>query len=214
MLSRAFITGRMCGVECFVRTTRVGGSGACGIFRRCRLRFGKRDLASSFFPCEFFNAPVALGLSSVDFWPVTSPLRRPIVVAFLIHWMTVGRRLYRGKRRWVSYQRMCFRVGVGCFFGLWARGGGGGGFPSSGCDFRVGVGCFSVRGPAPSFPWECFIVVATLGSSSVDFFQATSPPRRPNVVACTHRGVSVGRWTWFFQGQTGGGFPFGGCAYG
>jgi hypothetical protein len=54
-----------------------GGSGACGIFRRCRLHFGKRDLASSFFPCEFFNAPVALGLSSVDFWPVTSPLRRP-----------------------------------------------------------------------------------------------------------------------------------------
>jgi len=35
---------------------------------------------------------------------------------------------------------------------------------SSGCDFRVGVGCFSVRGPAPSFPWECFVVVATLGS--------------------------------------------------
>jgi hypothetical protein len=95
-----------------------GGSGACGIFHRCRLRFGKRDLASSFFPCEFFNAPVALGLSSVDFWPVTSPLRRPNVVACLIHWMIIGRRLYRGKRRWVSYQRMCFRVGVGCFFGF------------------------------------------------------------------------------------------------
>jgi hypothetical protein len=192
-----------------------GGSGACGIFRRCRLHFGKRDLASSFFPCEFFNAPVALSLSSVDFWPVTSPLRRPTAVACLIHWMIVGCHLYRGKRRWVSYQRMCFRVGVGHFFGLWARGGGGGGeFPSSRCDFRVGVSCFSVRDPAPYFPWECFIVVATLGSSSVDFFQVTSPPRRSNVVACTHRGVPVGRWTWFFQGQTGGGFPSGGCAYG
>jgi len=88
------------------------------------VHFGRRDLASSFFPCEFFNAPVALGLSSVDFWQVTSPLRRPIAVAFLIHWMIVGRRLYRGKRRCVSYQRMCFRVGVARFFGLWARGGG------------------------------------------------------------------------------------------
>jgi len=95
-----------------------GGSGACGIFRQCRLRFGKRDLASSFFPCEFFNAPVSLGLSSVDFWSVTSPLRRPTAVPCLIHWMIVGRRLYRGKKRWVSYQRMCFRVGVGCFFGF------------------------------------------------------------------------------------------------
>lgn len=108
---------------------------------------------------------------------------------------------------------MCFWVGVGRFFGLWARGGRGG-FPSSRCDFWVGVSCFSVRGPAPSFPWECFVVVATLGSSSVDFFQAISPPQRPNSVACTHRGVSVRRWTWFFQGQIGGGFPFGGCAYG
>jgi hypothetical protein len=51
----------MCGVGCFVRTTRVGGSGSCGILRWCRLRVGRRDLASSFFPCEFFNAPVALG---------------------------------------------------------------------------------------------------------------------------------------------------------
>ena len=97
MLSRAFITGRMCGVGCFVRTTRVGGSGACGIFRWCRLRFGRRDLASSFFPCEFFNAPVALGLSSVDFWSVTSPLRRPTAVACLIHWMIVGASFVQGK---------------------------------------------------------------------------------------------------------------------
>jgi hypothetical protein len=190
-----------------------GGSGAFGIFRWCRLHFGRRDLASSFFPCEFFNAPVALGLSSVDFWPVTSPLRRRTVVTCLIHWMIVGCRLYRGKRRWVSYQRMCFWIGVGLFFGLWARGGGGG-FPSSRCDFWVGVSFFSVRGPTPSFPWECFIVVATLGSSSVDFCQAISLPQRPNSVACTHRGVSVRRWTWFFQGQIGGGFPFDGCAYG
>jgi hypothetical protein len=67
-----------------------GGSGACGIFHRCRLRFGKKDLASSLFPCEFFNASVALGLSSVDFWPVTSPLRHLTAVACLIHWMIVG----------------------------------------------------------------------------------------------------------------------------
>ena len=88
------------------------------------------------------------------------------------------------------------------------------GFLPVGCDFWVGVSCFSVRGPAPSFPWECFVVVVTLGSSGVDFCQAISPPQRPNSVACTHRGVSVRRWTWFFQGQIGGGFPFGGCAYG
>ena len=85
---------------------------------------------------------------------------------------------------------------------------------SSGCDFQVDIGCFSVRGPAPSFPWEFFFVVATLGSSSVDFFQVTSPPWHSNVVACTHHGVPVGRWTWFFQRKTGGGFPSGGCAYG
>ena len=48
----------------------------------------------------------------------------------------MGRRLYRGKRRWVSYQRMCFRVGVGRFFGLWERGGRGG-FPSSRRAFSV-----------------------------------------------------------------------------
>ena len=97
MLSRAFITGRMCGVGCFVRTTRVGGVVPVGFFRWCRLRFGRRDLASSFFPCEFFNAPVALGLSSVDFWPVTSPLRRPTAVPCLIHWMIVGVSFVQGK---------------------------------------------------------------------------------------------------------------------
>jgi hypothetical protein len=97
MLSNAFITGRMCGDECFVRTTRVGGSGVCGSFRGCRLCFGKRDLASSFFPYEFFNAPMALGLSSVDFWLVTSPLWHPIVVTFLIHWMIIGALFLHGK---------------------------------------------------------------------------------------------------------------------
>jgi hypothetical protein len=150
---------------------RVGGSGGCAFLVGVSF-FLVRDLTSSFFPCDFFNALVALGLSSVDFRPVTSPLRHPNVVTCLIHWKTVGRHLYRGKRRWVSYQRMCFWVGIGFFFGLWERGGG---FPSSGCDFWVGIGFFLVRGPIPSFPWECFIVVATLGSSSVDFRQVTSP---------------------------------------
>jgi hypothetical protein len=65
---------------------------------------------------------------------------------------------------------------------------------STACWFAI-VECLGV------LRWECFIVVATLDSSSVDFFQATSPPRHPNVVACTHRGVPIGRWTWFFQGR-------------
>jgi len=114
-----------------------------------------RDLTSSFFPYEFFNALVALGLSSVDFWSVTSPLQCLIVVTFFIHWMIVGHHLYKGKRRWVSYQWMCFQVGVDCFFGLWERGGG---FPSSGCDFWVNISCFFERGPTPYF---------FLGSSSL-----------------------------------------------
>ena len=116
MLSRAFITGRMCGVGCFVRTTRVGGSGSCGILRWCRLRFGRRDLASSFFPCEFFNAPVALGLSSVDFWPVTSPLRRPTAVPCLIHWMIVGVSFVQGKEE----VGVCFLVRWECFVETWS----------------------------------------------------------------------------------------------
>jgi len=191
-----------------------GGSGACGIFRWCRLHFGRRDLASSFFPCEFFNAPVALGLSSVDFWPVTSPLRRPTAVACLIHWMIVGASFVQGKEEVGFLPADVLSGWCRSLFRFVGKEEVEEGFLPVGCDFWVGVSCFSVRGPAPSFPWECFVVVATLGSSSVDFCQAISPPQRPNSVACTHRGVSVRRWTWFFQGQIGGGFPFGGCAYG
>jgi hypothetical protein len=153
-------------------------------------------------------------LSSVDFWPVTSPLRRPTAVPCLIHWMIVGVSFVQGKEEVGFLPADVLSGWCRSLFSVCGQRGGRGGFPSSRCDFWVGVSCFSVRGPAPSFPWECFVVVATLGSSSVDFCQAISPPRRPNSVACTHRGVSVRRWTWFFQGQIGGGFPFGGCAYG
>jgi hypothetical protein len=199
-------------VWCWMLFARRGWGGVVGVrFLVGVSYFLVRDLTSSFFPCEFFNAMVALGLSSVDFRPVTSPLRHLNVVACLIHWKTVGCRLYRGKRRWDSYQRMYFRVGVSYFIGLWARGGQ---LPSNGCAFRVGVSFFSVRGPIPSFHWECFIVVAILNSSSVDFQQVTSSFWRLNVIACPHRWRFVVCWTWFFQGQRGSGFPSGGCAYG
>ena len=157
---------------------------------------------------------MALGLSSVDFWPVTSPLRRPTAVPCLIHWMIVGVSFVQGKEEVGFLPADVLSGWCRSLFRFVGKRGGRGGFPSSRCDFWVVVSCFSVRGPAPSFPWECFVVVATLGSSSVDFCQAISSPQRPNSVACTHRGVSVRRWTWFFQGQIGGGFPFGGCAYG
>jgi hypothetical protein len=95
--------------------------------------------------CFWVGVGCSFVLPSMDFRPTTSPLRRPNAVACLLHWRAVRRCLYRGKRRRISFQQMCF----------W-----------------VGVGCFSVRDLAPSFPWECFIVVATLGSSSVDEFSA------------------------------------------
>jgi hypothetical protein len=191
-----------------------GGSGSCGILRWCRLRFGRRDLASSFFPCEFFNAPVALGfvqcrLLAGDFSAPASDCC-PLPYSLDDRWGVVC----TGERGGGFPTSGCAFGLVSVAFSVCGQRGGRGGFPSSRCDFWVGVSCFSVRGPAPSFPWECFVVVATLGSSSVDFCQAISPPRRPNSVACTHRGVSVRRWTWFFQGQIGGGFPIGGCAYG
>jgi len=122
MLSRAFITGRMCGVGCFVRTTRVGGSGSCGILRWCRLRFGRRDLASSFFPCEFFNAPVALGfvqcrLLAGDFSAPASDCC-PLPYSLDDRWGVVC----TGERGGgFPTSGMCFRVGVGRFFGLWAK---------------------------------------------------------------------------------------------
>jgi hypothetical protein len=162
-----------------------GGSGACGIFRRCRLRFGKRDLASSFFPCEFFNAPVALGLSSVDFWPVTSPLRRPTAVPCLIHWMIVGVSFVQGKEE----VGVCFLVRWECFVETWS---------SSRSFAKTFHSSFlGVRGKCL---WPCvFPVVTVLRLNDFSVFGL----RRLNAVPCIHYWKDV--WCRMFCSHDAGG---------
>jgi hypothetical protein len=55
-------------------------------------------------------------LSSVDFWPVTSPLRRPTAVPCLIHWMIVGVSFVQGKEE----VGVCFLVRWECFVETWS----------------------------------------------------------------------------------------------
>jgi hypothetical protein len=63
-----------------------------------------------------FSPPVALGLSSVDFWTVTSPLRRSTAVPCLIHWMIVGASFVQGKEE----VGVCFLVRWECFVETWS----------------------------------------------------------------------------------------------
>ena len=95
--------GRMCGVGCFVRTTRVGGLGSCGQSQRWRrLRFippGETSHSSTFFPCEFSKAKEKQSVLSSVRLQTKRLLRseRPTAVPCLIHWMIVGVSFVQGK---------------------------------------------------------------------------------------------------------------------